>query len=76
MLSETEAFTVRSPRWTIEYLNGGGLLQIMLLKDGHPAGKPFVAQKRGPGRFVATSSGRFSMQIFGVGDWTRASRST
>lgn len=69
ILKETKRFTVDSDRWTVEYINGGGLLQVFVMKDGTPTGGSFRVAKRGPGRKVLKGAGKYSLQVAGSGEW-------
>jgi hypothetical protein len=65
----TASFTVRSDRWTVEYINGGQYLQVIVLKSGAPSDAGVQVTRRGPGRQVLSGSGRVSLQVFGSGEW-------
>jgi hypothetical protein len=69
-LGSTTGFTTGSAQWSIEYLNESRLLQILVLRNGAPTGRPLIAQRRGPGRFVVRGAGRYSLQISSIGAWT------
>jgi hypothetical protein len=62
------AFTVRSRRWTIEYVNGGQRLTVFATKGRYPTGTPLSTQSRS-GRQVQTGAGRFGLHVTGTGGW-------
>ena len=67
-LATTRTFQIKSPRWSIEYVNVGTRLQILPLKNGAPIGSIGIA-RRGRGRRMVKGSGRFSLQIGSAGEW-------
>jgi hypothetical protein len=69
-LQRTKLFTIRSRRWTIEYVNLSGFLRVHLGKDGAPTGTQFYTAKRGVGRWVASGPGRFGLNVTSLGPWT------
>lgn len=68
-LGKTRQFTVRSSRWTVEYLNGGRSLHMLVLGDRSSSSAPLDAAGRGPGRRTFSGPGTFSLQIAGTGEW-------
>jgi hypothetical protein len=65
----TRSFTVRSKRWTIEYVNGGSFLQVIPMKGDLPTAGAFSVSKRGSGRHVVAGAGTFRLSIGGTGTW-------
>jgi hypothetical protein len=66
---KTRQFRVRSRRWTVEYLNGGRSLHMLVLRDGYATGASLDATRRGPGRRTFSGPGTFSLQIASTGEW-------
>lgn len=57
-------FTVRSPRWTIAYVNQGGLLIVFPMKGSEPTnGGALVVKSRGAGQQVERGAGTFRLRI-------------
>jgi hypothetical protein len=69
-MGNTGPFTVRSSRWSVEYLNGGRLLKLALFRGGAPIGADATASPRAPGRRIFDGPGTFSLRIIGTGEWT------
>lgn len=70
VMATTKSFTVHSDRWTVEYVNGGSRLHILVMKAGGlPSAGSFQVPKRGPGRHVVKGAGKFSLRIAGAGEW-------
>jgi hypothetical protein len=68
--STTHSFTVRSSRWTVEYVNSGTFFQVFPLKGSFPRPGAFALRQRGSGRHVLTGKGTFRLKIGAIGDWT------
>jgi hypothetical protein len=68
-LAKTGSFTIHSDRWTVEYINGGSYLQVVVLKSGVPSSAGVQVTKRGPGRRVFRGAGKVALQIAGSGEW-------
>jgi hypothetical protein len=65
---DTRSFTVRSRRWTIEFVNGGQSLGIFPLKGETPTAGAFSTSKPS-GRHVMRGAGRFTLRITGTSAW-------
>jgi hypothetical protein len=65
----TRRFRVRSRRWTVEYLNGGHTLHMIVLRNGRPSNASLDSGRRGPGRRTFSGPGTFSLQIASSGEW-------
>lgn len=66
----TKSFTVRSSRWTVEYVNQGKFLLVIPLKGATAAnGGTFKVSKPGSGRHLMTGAGTLRLRIGGTGAW-------
>jgi hypothetical protein len=68
--STTRSFTVRSSRWTVEYVNSGSFFQVFPFKGSLPRRGAFALRQRGSGRHILTGKGTFRLKIGAIGDWT------
>lgn len=68
-LATTASFTVRSSRWSADFMNGGKLLQVSVMRGGVPHGTPVRMVGRGTGRHTFAGNGRASLRIIGTGEW-------
>jgi hypothetical protein len=66
---QTKSFTVRARRWTVEYISGGRTLEILVMRNGFPAGGTAHAVGRGPGRQTISGAGTFTLQMATPGEW-------
>lgn len=69
-IATTTPFTVRSKRWTIEYVNHARFLQVIPLKGGSIADVGVTAGKRGFGRQAVSGPGRYRLKVASAGEWT------
>jgi hypothetical protein len=65
----TKSFTVRSRRWTVEYVNGGTFLQVFPTEEDRPVPGSFTVTKRGPGKHVMKGAGTYRLKVGGMGSW-------
>jgi hypothetical protein len=68
-VANTRVFTTRSRRWTVQYVNRGTILHVLVMKGRSPLHTPVMATKPGAGRGVVTGAGRFRLRIAGAGEW-------
>jgi hypothetical protein len=66
----TRSFTVRSRRWTIEYVNNATFLSILVMKGETPSGGAISTVARGSGHRVVSGTGRFRLKVTSIGSWT------
>jgi hypothetical protein len=65
----TETFTVHSSRWSVDFINEGSMLDVVVVKGGVSTGSRFRAVGRGAGKRVLAGAGRISLRVAGTGDW-------
>jgi hypothetical protein len=68
-LATTASFTVRSSRWSVDFVNGGKILQVSVMRGGAPDGTPLRAVGRGSGRHTFAGAGKARLRIVGTGEW-------
>lgn len=67
---QTKEFTIRSDRWTVEWVNRGTFFQVWALKGDEAEEGPIVANTPGSGSRSFRGPGTFRLAVSGSGDWT------